>query len=71
MIFAGWRRAWLIGQAFGTYLQQVAGKRTVSVGWINRHTFEALTTSVRGIVWASNTEPVLSLRFEGRRSPTR
>jgi phosphomannomutase/phosphoglucomutase len=35
----------LIGQAFGTYLQQVDGKHTVFVGRDNRHTSEALASA--------------------------
>jgi phosphomannomutase/phosphoglucomutase len=34
--------AWLIGQAFGTYLQQVEGQKAVIVGRDNRHTSEPL-----------------------------
>jgi phosphomannomutase/phosphoglucomutase len=35
----------LIGQAFGTYLQQVEGKNRVTVGHDNRHTSEALANA--------------------------
>lgn len=48
----------LIGQAFGTYLQQVEGKRTVSVGRDNRHTSEALANAAMEGLAASGCEAV-------------
>jgi phosphomannomutase/phosphoglucomutase len=44
----------LIGQAFGTYLQQVDNKNTVIVGRDNRHTSEALAqAAIDGLVQSS------------------
>ena len=48
--------AWLIGQAFGTYLQQVEDKNTVTVGRDNRHTSEALARAAMEGLSASGCE---------------